>query len=139
MPLGSWGILPKRCHSRLHEVIETTKGNQRMTLTLALSYGGRASLIEAMQSLAQKAKAGEIDPAKIDEKMVSQHLNTWPIPDPELLIRTSGEYRISNFLLWEIALYRNLYHLQTMARLPARRPLRSDCRLSEAGTKVWKD
>jgi undecaprenyl diphosphate synthase len=106
--VGQLGDLPKRCHSRLHEVMETTKGNQRMTLTLALSYGGRASIIEAVQSLAQKAKAGEIDPAKIDAKMVSQHLNTWPTPDPELLIRTSGEYRISNFLLWEIA-YTEIY------------------------------
>ncbi len=106
--IGQLAELPQKCRSRLQEVMETTRDNQRMTLTLALSYGARASLVEAVRQLAEEAKRGRIDPAQINDETISRALNTWPIPDPELLIRTSGEYRISNFLLWEIA-YTEIY------------------------------
>jgi len=88
--------------------MKLTEDNQRMTLTLALSYGARADMILAAQKLAQQVKAGEIEVADIDESAFSKELSTAYAADPELLIRTSGEHRISNFLLWEIA-YAEIY------------------------------
>ena len=77
--------------------------NNGLTLILALSYGGRTELVEAMRSIAEKVKTGAIEPAEINEEVIAQHLYTRNWPDPELLIRTSGELRISNFLLWQIS------------------------------------
>jgi hypothetical protein len=74
-----------------------------LTLILALSYGGRTEIVEAVRSMAQKVKDGHLEPAEINEQVVSQHLYTCHYPDPDLLIRTSGEMRISNFLLWQIS------------------------------------
>jgi undecaprenyl diphosphate synthase len=74
-----------------------------MTLHLALSYGSRSEIVRMVQLLAQKVRTGEIDPGDITEDLVTQHLYTGKIPDPDILIRTSGEMRISNFLLWQIA------------------------------------
>lgn len=106
--IGELGRLPDACHTRLQESIDLTRNNTRMVLTLALSYGARSDMTRAVQELAARAKRGELDPAQIDEALISQTLSTAYAPDPELLIRTSGEYRISNFLLWEIA-YSELY------------------------------
>jgi len=80
-----------------------TAGNGRITLVLALSYGGRQEIVRAAQDLARRAAAGEVDPDAVDEAMFSDCLQTAGIPDPDLLIRTSGEERISNFLLWQLA------------------------------------
>ncbi|MCB0847917.1 MAG: di-trans,poly-cis-decaprenylcistransferase, partial [Bacteroidetes bacterium] len=101
--IGHLDRLPGNCGNQLKEAIELTSGNQRMTLTLALSYGARADITDMVRKLANSVKEGVISPEDINEKMVSSHLSTANIPDPELLIRTSGEFRVSNFLLWEIA------------------------------------
>lgn len=82
---------------------ELTAGNQRMDLVLALNYGARWEITEAVRRIAQAAAAGALDPAGIDEAMIGRHLATADLPDPDLLIRTSGEQRISNFLLWQLA------------------------------------
>ena len=82
---------------------ETTRANARLVLTIALSYGGRADIVAAARRLAEAARAGTIDPASIDEDAFARALSTDGIPDPDLLIRTSGEQRISNFLLWQSA------------------------------------
>jgi undecaprenyl diphosphate synthase len=79
-----------------------------MVLSLALSYGSRAELVDAMRAIATEVKAGRLDPAAIDEALVNQHLYTAGLPDPDLLIRTSGECRLSNFLLWQLA-YAEIY------------------------------
>ncbi|WP_404426879.1 isoprenyl transferase [Thalassospira australica] len=82
---------------------ERTKGNSRLNLTIALSYGARAEITDAMRQIARSVAAGEIRPEAIDEDMIASHLETAGMPDPDLLIRTSGEQRISNFLLWQSA------------------------------------
>lgn len=87
----------------IHRAEAETAGNSRITLILALSYGGRQEIVQAAQNLARQAAAGEVDPERIDETMFSDCLQTAGIPDPDLLIRTSGEERISNFLLWQLA------------------------------------
>jgi len=89
-------------------VIENTKGNSRMVLTLALSYGSREELINAVKNISNKVKNNIISIDNIDESIINQHLYTRDLPEVDLLIRTSGEHRISNFLLWQIA-YSELY------------------------------
>lgn len=106
--IGDTDSLPPQTKAELLEAIEATQQNDRMTLVLALSYSAKWELVQAMQALAQRVKAGELQPSEIDEQLISQSLSTYNIPDPELLIRTSGETRISNFLLWQIA-YAELY------------------------------
>lgn len=106
--IGNITDLPDRCQNQLATAMEETKNNSRMTLTLALSYGARNDLAHAMQGIANKVKLGELEPKDIDENTIKEHLSTFNMPDPELLIRTSGEFRISNFLLWEIA-YAEIY------------------------------
>jgi undecaprenyl diphosphate synthase len=106
--IGCLNDLPKKAHTELMEVIEKTKDNTQMTLTLALSYGSREELISAVKKLALKVKNNIISVEKIDESIINRHLYTQNLPDVDLLIRTSGEQRISNFLLWQIA-YAELY------------------------------
>ncbi|MEO8591065.1 MAG: isoprenyl transferase [Flavobacteriales bacterium] len=101
--IGDLDSLPAECRKTLKEGIARTAGNTRITLTLALSYSARWELTNMARALATAAKAGDLDPTTIDEQLVADHLSTRGIPDPELLIRTSGEQRISNFLLWQIA------------------------------------
>ncbi|HWI59709.1 MAG TPA: polyprenyl diphosphate synthase, partial [Bacillota bacterium] len=87
----------------LHKSIATLSKNNGLTLIMALSYGGRTEIVEAVRGIAKKVKAGQLDPADITEQVFAQHLYTHNIPDPDLLIRTSGEMRVSNFLLWQIS------------------------------------
>jgi undecaprenyl diphosphate synthase len=106
--IGDMSSLPKICQSNLIDAIETAKNNTGLTLQLALSYSGRAEITKAAKKIAEKIRDGLILPEEVNEKMVEENLETNGVPDPELLIRTSGEMRISNFLLWQIA-YTELY------------------------------
>ncbi len=106
--IGDIKNLPPKCLNNLEEAIDITKENSGLTLVLALNYSGRWELIEAAKGLANDVKNGNIAAEAIDQSLFAQYLNTNTIPDPELLIRTSGEMRISNFLLWQIA-YTELY------------------------------
>jgi undecaprenyl diphosphate synthase len=101
--IGNIGSLPQKVRNELDEAIEKTSKNSGLTLVLALSYSSRWEITNAIQQIAVKIENGQLKASQIDEKTIEQHLTTCNIPDPELLIRTSGEYRISNFLLWQIA------------------------------------
>lgn len=106
--IGDIDMLPKKCHDELQSAMATTAGNTGLVLTLALSYSSRREIVQAAQAIAAKVERGELKAADVDEEMFAKHLHTADMPDPELLIRTSGEYRISNYLLWQIA-YAELY------------------------------
>lgn len=106
--IGNISSLPAKAQKELNEVIQKTKDNKRMVLTLALSYGSREELMNMVREIIQKVKNEELSPEAIDESIINQHLYTRNLPDVDLLIRTSGEQRISNFLLWQIA-YAELY------------------------------
>lgn len=106
--IGNTSSLPPKCKKELEEAIERTKNNKRMTLTLALSYGSREEITDMVKVAVEKAKADNLSSDKIDAEWINSNLYTSGIPDPELLIRTSGEHRISNFLLWQLA-YCELY------------------------------
>ena len=106
--IGNLESLPSQVYRELIDVIELTKNNNRLTLTLALSYGSRDELINTVKQISVKVKNNIISPDKIDESVINEHLYTQNLPDVDLLIRTSGEQRISNFLLWQIA-YAELY------------------------------
>jgi undecaprenyl diphosphate synthase len=101
--IGDISALPDKGQRELAAAIDSTKNNTRMTLVLALSYGSRAEILNAVRNVASDVKNGEINVADLDEKLFGQYLATHSIPDPDLLIRTSGENRVSNFLLWQIA------------------------------------
>ena len=107
--IGDINKLPSKAQKELQEAILKTKENTRMTLVLALSYSGRGEIINAVQNIIKDGKK----PEEINEDTFQQYLTTKSVPDPELLIRTSGEYRISNFLLWQIA-YSELYFTETL-------------------------
>ncbi len=111
--IGDINSLPKGCRKQLDDTIKTTSGNTRMTLILALSYSARWEIVDATRRIAAAVKAGELDPEKIDDSLFSGYLCTNFCPDPELLIRTSGEHRISNFMLWQIA-YAELYFTEKL-------------------------
>ncbi|WP_133274226.1 isoprenyl transferase [Hymenobacter radiodurans] len=106
--IGQIDSLPASCQRELAEAKELTRAGTRMTLVLALSYSGRWDLTQAMRRISEEVDAGRLAPAAVNEATVAQYLATGGIPDPELLIRTSGEQRISNFLLWQLA-YTELY------------------------------
>lgn len=106
--IGRVDTLPEKALKELREVIRKTSENDGMTLTLALSYGSRDEITTAVKAIASKVKNSIISPEIIDESIINDHLYTRNLPDVDLLIRTSGEYRISNFLLWQIA-YAELY------------------------------
>jgi undecaprenyl diphosphate synthase len=106
--IGDFKELPIRCQQSLSKAIEDTKKNTGLTLTLALSYSGRWEIVNAVKKIAQDVKNGILNIEDINEQSFSKYLSTYPIPDPELMIRTSGELRISNFLIWQLA-YTELY------------------------------
>jgi undecaprenyl diphosphate synthase len=110
--IGQIDRFPQNCQSELSEAIELTKNNDRMTLCLALSYSGRWDITQAVQQIAKQVQKGQLNPEQIDSALISDHLSTAKIPDPELVIRTSGEFRISNFLLWQLA-YSEFYITET--------------------------
>ncbi len=111
--IGDIKSLHKKNYNQLIKTIKATADNDRMTLTLALSYSARWEIVETVKSIAERIKNNQLNLADIDHQLFSSHLNTASMPDPELLIRTSGERRISNFLLWQIA-YAELYFTQTL-------------------------
>ena len=111
--VGDRSRLPSNVRSILEKVIELTRDNQRMTVILALSYSGRDEIVRLIQQIAREARAQDLDPDQIDEESVATRLDTNGVPDPDLLIRTSGEMRISNFYLWQIA-YSELYVTPTL-------------------------
>lgn len=106
--IGNLDKLPKTAQKELLDVIDKTKNNTRLTLTLALSYGSREELVNAVRAISDKVKNNIISIDTIDDSIINEHLYTQNLPDVDLLIRTSGEHRISNFLLWQIA-YAELY------------------------------
>ncbi len=106
--IGDLKSLPQANYDQLMQALDDTSHNTRMTLTLALSYSGRWDLTQASRRMADDVKAGRLSPEAVSDKTVASYLSTAGMPDPELLIRTSGEERISNFLLWQLA-YSELY------------------------------
>jgi undecaprenyl diphosphate synthase len=111
--IGRTQKLPKNVREILFDTIEKTAGNKDMVLTLALSYGGRQEIMDSVQKIAVKIEKGGITASEITEKLITDSLYTAGMPEPDLLIRTSGEYRISNFLLWQIA-YTEIYISQSL-------------------------
>ena len=111
--IGDIDSLPKSVAKNLKEVVESTKANQRMTLTLALNYGSKEEITRATKLIADKVKNNIISIDDIDQSVINNHLYTHDLPDVDLVIRTSGEQRISNFLLWQIA-YAELYFTQVL-------------------------
>jgi undecaprenyl diphosphate synthase len=101
--IGQIYRLPEFVQEQLRKTMTALANNRGLTLVLALSYGGRTEIVEAVRSIASKVKQGKVDAAEINEEVFAQHLYTRSMPDPDLLIRTSGEMRISNFLLWQIS------------------------------------
>jgi undecaprenyl diphosphate synthase len=108
--IGRLENLPEPVLDQVEQTLEATKHNTGLTLTLALNYGSRAEIVDAVQAITAKAKSGEIDPKRIDEDTIAQHLY---MPDPDLLVRTAGEMRVSNYLLWQIS-YAELHVSQTL-------------------------
>ncbi len=107
--IGNTNQLPDSARKQLSEVIELTKNNTRMTLTLALSYGSREEIVSAVKAIAEKIKTNNLEISDISESTINEHLYTSSLPDVDLVIRTSGEQRISNFLLWQVA-YAEFYY-----------------------------
>lgn len=109
--IGSLSDLPKEIQKKIERNMRETHAFKKLVLTLALSYSGRVELTEACRKIAKKVKAGEMSAESIDESTIQNALYTWDLPDPDLLIRTSGELRVSNFLLWQIS-YAEIYVTQ---------------------------
>jgi len=101
--IGRLDHLPEPVLAEVDRTLEETKNNDGLTLVLALNYGSRTEIVDAVRSIAQRVKAGELSPADIDEGTISASLYTARMPDPDLLIRTAGEMRVSNYLLWQIS------------------------------------
>ena len=111
--IGRLSDLPENVRERLHECIQATRENNGLTVIFALSYSGRVEIIEAVHSIIREIRLGHLDSAQIDEQVFNHHLYTRYYPDPDLLIRTSGEMRLSNFLLWQLS-YTEIYVTQTL-------------------------
>ena len=111
--IGEMSNLPEECQEKLEESTELTKGNERLLLTLALSYSGKWDITNAIKEIVNDIEKGNVEAREINEEMVNSYLSTKSMPDPALLIRTGGEMRISNFLLWQLA-YSELYITDTM-------------------------
>ncbi len=106
--LGDYDPLPERCQHEINEAVMLTRNNTGLMFNIALNYGSRKEILRVINILAKKVMLGELQPEDINENVISSHLYTAGLPDPDLLIRTAGEMRISNFLLWQIA-YTELY------------------------------
>jgi len=111
--IGNIGELPEAVQKKLKRAVRETEKNSRLILNLALNYGSRPEIVRAVKQISELVKVGKLLPAQIDEKVFSQHLYTAGTPDPDLLIRTSGESRLSNFLLWQIS-YAEIYVTRTL-------------------------
>jgi len=112
--IGRVEALPEKARRELLAAVEATSGNGGLVVNLAINYGGRAELADAVNAVLEEARSeGTLDSLRVDEQAISRHLYTAGIPDPDLLIRTSGEMRVSNFLLWQIA-YAELYVTETL-------------------------
>lgn len=111
--IGRFSGLPPAVRKKLGEVIELTRDNTGLTLNLALNYGGRAEIVDACRSIAASVRDGRLRPEEITEELFAAHLYTKDLPDPDLMIRTSGEHRISNYLLWQLS-YAELYITPTL-------------------------
>ncbi|MDP6922847.1 MAG: isoprenyl transferase [Lutibacter sp.] len=111
--IGRLESLPEKAQKELREVTQKTKNNTGLTLTLALSYGGREEIVKVIQNISEKVVNNHLRTEEIDEKIINNHLYTFSLPDVDLMIRTSGEKRISNFLLWQLA-YAELYFTDTL-------------------------
>lgn len=111
--LGDISAFSNSLRTKVEELESASSNNDKMNLLIGLNYGGRAEILRATQNILEDVKMGIVDQSKIDEKLFSNYLYTKDIPDPDLLIRTSGEYRVSNFLLWQIA-YAELYFTKTL-------------------------
>jgi len=108
LAIGNLQSLPSKAYNELNEVMSKTATHSGLTLTLALSYGAREEIVKAVKDISEKVKNNIISPENLDETIINEHLYTQNLPEVDLLIRTSGEYRVSNFLLWQIA-YAELY------------------------------
>lgn len=106
--IGRLDLLPKYARSRLDRSVEQLSGNTGLRLNLALSYGGRTEILDAVRAIVRAARRGDVRPGDVDENLLREHLYAPDLPDPDLLIRTSGELRVSNFLLWQMA-YSEIY------------------------------
>jgi undecaprenyl diphosphate synthase len=113
LAIGNINQLPNKVLAELLEVIDKTKNNKQLTLTLALSYGSRQEIVKTIREISLKVKNNLISPENIDDSVINNHLYTHDLPDVDLLIRTSGEQRVSNFLLWQIA-YAEMYFTDTL-------------------------
>ena len=113
LAIGDHDRLPPRVRRTLERMIQLTRNNERMTVVLALSYSGRDEIVRMTQKIAGDVRDGKCAPAEINEQLIAAHMDTAEVPDPDLLIRTSGEMRISNFYLWQIA-YSELYVTPTL-------------------------
>jgi undecaprenyl diphosphate synthase len=111
--IGDLSLLPPNARQELREALELTAENNHLHLIMALSYSGRWDIAQAFRTLAAKVQAGQLDPGSVDADTISQYLATRDFPDPELMIRTSGEHRISNFLLYQLA-YAEFYFTETL-------------------------
>jgi len=111
--IGNLENLPEKAQIELAEVIEKTKNNTTLTLTLALSYGSREEIVNVIKNISKKVVNNQLNVEEINEKIINNHLYTFSLPDVDFMIRTSGEKRISNFLLWQIA-YAELYFTDTL-------------------------
>ncbi|MEC8460227.1 MAG: isoprenyl transferase [Bacteroidota bacterium] len=111
--IGNTSILPVSCREALTKAKERTKNNDKITLILALSYSSRWEIAQAIKTMAEESISGKLDVETINEDLISSYLSTSNFPDPELLIRTSGENRVSNFLMWQLA-YTELYFTETL-------------------------
>ena len=111
--IGRLNRLPDDVRKSLDDIVQLTKNNQGLIVNLALNYGSRSEIVDMVQKISRKVEKGQLNPGTIDEQVIEKHLYTSGIPDPDLLVRTSGEMRISNFLLWQIA-YSEIFITDTL-------------------------